>query len=71
MRVRVDPTQCGCSGYCVRLVPEVFSLGEGGVAHAIESEVLPSLMDAVREAAAVCPTSAISVDESAVERAGS
>jgi len=70
MRVRVDPTQCGCSGYCVRLVPQVFCQGEGGVARAIEGEVLPSLIDTVREAAAVCPTSAISIDEPAVERVG-
>ena len=70
MRVRVDPTQCGCSGYCVRLVPKIFSLGEGGVARAIESDILPNLVEAVREAATVCPTSAISIDESAAERGG-
>ena len=64
MRVRVDRTQCGCSGYCARLVPSVFHIGADNVAQAIETEVPTNLEAAVREAATVCPTGAIVVDGS-------
>jgi ferredoxin len=64
MRVRVDRTQCGCSGYCARLVPSVFHIGADNVAQAIETEVPPNLEAAAREAATVCPTGAIVVDGS-------
>ena len=64
MRVRVDRTQCGCSGYCARLVPSVFRIGDDNVAQAIEGDVPPSLVEAVREAATVCPTGAVVIDDS-------
>ena len=64
MRVRVDRTQCGCSGYCARLVPSVFHIGDDKVAQAIDADVPPELTGAVREAATVCPTGAILIDES-------
>ena len=70
MRVRVDRTQCGCSGYCVRLVPSVFRMGGGNVARAIENDVSPGLEDAVREAATVCPTGAILIDAPGTDHAG-
>jgi ferredoxin len=63
MRVRVDRTQCGCSGYCARLVPSVFHIGDDNVARAIETDVPRSLADAVREAATVCPTGAVVIDD--------
>ena len=61
--MRVDRTQCGCSGYCARLVPSVFRIGADNVAQAIETEVPPGLEAAVREAETVCPTGAVVVDE--------
>ena len=64
MRVRVDRTQCGCSGYCARLVPSVFRIGDDSVARAIETDVPPSQVEAVREAATVCPTGAVLIDDS-------
>lgn len=64
MRARVDRTQCGCSGYCARLVPGVFHIGDDSVAQAIETDVPVRLEEAVREAATVCPTGAIMIEQS-------
>jgi ferredoxin len=64
MRVKVDRTQCGCSGYCARLVPGVFHIGDDHVAQSIEADISPSLVEAVREAARVCPTGAVVIDDS-------
>ena len=63
MRVRVDRTQCGCSGYCARLVPDVFHIRDDSVARAIETDVPQRLVEAVREAATVCPTGAIVIED--------
>ena len=63
MRVAVDPTQCGCTGYCARLVPAVFTQEPGQAAKAIAGEVPAALADHVREAASVCPTNAIVVED--------
>jgi ferredoxin len=63
MRVRVDRTQCGCSGYCARLVPGVFHIGDDSVAWAIGTDVPQHLVEAVREAATVCPTGAVVIED--------
>jgi ferredoxin len=63
MRVTVDETQCGCTGYCARLVPSVFSQAPGQAARTIAGEVPAAVVDPVREAAAVCPTNAIVIEE--------
>jgi ferredoxin len=63
MRVAVDPAQCGCTGYCVRLLPEVFSLVDGETARAVAGDIPAHLIAAVREAAEVCPTNAIRIEE--------
>jgi ferredoxin len=57
--VTVDPLRCGCTGYCVRLAPDVFRLPESGPAEVMISRLDADLADSAREAAAVCPTNAI------------
>ena len=59
MIVSVDPLRCGCTGYCVRLAPDVFRLPELGSAEVLIARPDAGLADLAREAAAVCPTNAI------------
>ena len=56
--VTVDPLRCGCTGYCVRLAPDVFRLPESGPAEVVIAHPAAGLADSAREAAAVCPTNA-------------
>jgi ferredoxin len=62
MRVSIDPLRCGGTGYCQRLLPEVFRLPPGGPAEVREAPG-PELAERVREAEALCPTRAIRVEE--------
>jgi ferredoxin len=57
--VTIDPLRCGCTGYCVRLAPEVFRLPESGPAEVVVAHPDAELANSAREAAAVCPTNAI------------
>ncbi|SPF01575.1 ferredoxin [Streptomyces sp. MA5143a] len=64
MKVRVDTTRCCGAGQCVLLAPEVFDQrDEDGIVVLLTPEPAPPHHPAVREAAAVCPTSAITVAE--------
>jgi len=63
MTVTVDPLRCGCTGYCVRLAPAVFRLDPVQPARVILVNPEGSTADTAREAAAVCPTNAIVIDE--------
>ena len=51
----------GCIGLCQGTCPDVFSIGDDGVAHAIEGDV-PGAEDSAEEAADSCPVSAITVE---------
>jgi ferredoxin len=63
MRVTVDPRQCGCTGYCARLAPSVFTQAPGEAARTIPGAVPTDMVEPVREAAAVCPTNAIVIQD--------
>jgi len=58
MKFHVNENCIGC-GLCASTCPEVFTLTDEGVAHAIEDEVSGSTVDAAKEAAENCPVSAI------------
>jgi ferredoxin len=63
MKVRVDDGKCCGAGQCVLLAPEVFDQrDEDGIVVLLDPEPAPDLRPAVREAAAVCPAAAITVD---------
>ncbi|MFF4621923.1 ferredoxin [Nonomuraea jabiensis] len=63
MNVTVDTDKCCGAGQCVLLVPEVFDQGEDdGIAILLDPSPAEPLHAAVREAAAVCPASAIVLD---------
>ena len=64
MRVRVDPAQCDGYGKCNKVAPTVFPLDEYGYAQLDEFvDVLPEMEEKVREAAGVCPTAAVIIEE--------
>ncbi|MEV4096472.1 ferredoxin [Streptosporangium saharense] len=64
MKVSVDQTRCCGAGQCVLTVPEVFDQREeDGIVVLLDPEPAEEFRAAVREAAAVCPTSAITVHE--------
>ncbi|NJK32573.1 MAG: ferredoxin [Deltaproteobacteria bacterium] len=63
MRVIVDVEKCCGAGQCVLLVPQVFDQQDDGIVKLLDPTPPKQLHAAVCEAASVCPTSAIRVDE--------
>jgi ferredoxin len=64
MRVKVDADKCQGTGYCTMVSPEVFELGEDGLATVLQSEVDESQRELMLEAQNTCPTQAITVESS-------
>jgi len=63
MKVHVDPDICVGTGSCLSICPEVFELGDDGIAVVKVSEVPAEHEDACREAVENCPVDAISIEE--------
>lgn len=64
MRVRVDREACCGSGQCAMIAPEVFDQDEDdGLVLLLDAAPPEPAHPAVREAAAVCPASAITASE--------
>ena len=62
MRVIVDVSKCCGAGQCVLLAPKVFDQQESGVVILLDEAPPKDLQKALREAASVCPTAAMSVE---------
>ncbi|MEV6996554.1 ferredoxin [Streptomyces sp. NPDC093982] len=63
MKVNVDQGRCCGAGQCVLIAPEVFDQrDEDGIVTLLEPGPAEGLQAAAREAAAVCPASAITID---------
>ena len=63
MKVSIDETLCtGCS-VCVTELPEVFEMGDDGLAKVIMASPESELADKAKEVAPMCPASAITVEE--------
>ncbi|MGW1840125.1 ferredoxin [Streptomyces sp. BBFR2] len=68
MRVTVDQDKCCGAGSCVLAAPDVFDQrDEDGIVVLLDARPDAALHEAVREAAAVCPAAAITLEE-ATER---
>lgn len=64
MRVKLDEPRCVASGQCTMIAPGVFDQRDSdGVAVVLDATPGPSLHEAVREAAAMCPAAAILLAE--------
>ncbi|MEU8681158.1 ferredoxin [Streptomyces sp. NPDC048611] len=64
MRVLIDQDRCCGAGSCVLSAPEVFDQREeDGIVLLLDAEPPAALHDAVHEAAAICPASAITVEQ--------
>jgi ferredoxin len=64
MRVIVDTQKCIASGNCVLSAPDVFDQSEeDGIVILLSEHPTPEQADAARQAARVCPSMAILVEE--------
>ena len=63
MRASVDPDTCiGCE-LCPTICPDVFRMGDDGLAHAIVDPVPSGTEGTAKEAAESCPVEAITITE--------
>jgi ferredoxin len=63
MRVVVDYDVCASTGSCMQVCPEVFEVRSDGYLYVLQEEPPEELWDRVREAAELCPTGAITLEE--------
>jgi ferredoxin len=60
-RIEVDRNRCVGSGSCEALAPDVFEVDDDGVLAVLRPEPADDELPAVREAATMCPTRALSL----------
>ena len=63
MRVVVDYDVCASTGSCMQVCPEVFEVRSDGYLYILQEEPPESLRDKVHQAAELCPTAAITVED--------
>ena len=63
MRVTVDFNVCASTGACAQVAPEVFEVRSDGYLYILQEEPTPDLHDKVRQAADMCPTAAITLED--------
>ena len=62
MNVSIDESGCIGCGLCTQVCPDVFEMGDSGVAEVIMEEVPENLEDSAQEAADSCPVEVITVE---------
>jgi ferredoxin len=63
MKVSVDFDMCASTGGCMQICPEVFEVRNDGYLYILQDEPGEELHDKVREAADLCPTAAIQLED--------
>ncbi|MFM9084122.1 MAG: ferredoxin [Actinomycetota bacterium] len=63
MKVKVDFNVCASTGACAQVAPEVFEVRSDGYLYILQEEPTPDLHDKVRQAADLCPTAAITLED--------
>ena len=63
MKVTVDYDMCASTGGCMKICPEVFEVRTDGFLYVLQDEPGEELHDKVREAADLCPTAAIELED--------
>jgi ferredoxin len=63
MKVKVDYDMCASTGGCMQISPEVFEVRTDGYLYILIEEPSEELHAKVREAAELCPTAAIELEE--------
>jgi ferredoxin len=63
MRIAVDRARCTSLGICESLAPEFYEVDDEGALQVLRSDVPVDQRAAVEQAAAGCPTAALSVVE--------
>jgi ferredoxin len=63
MKVVVDYDVCASTGACMQVCPEVFEVRSDGYLYVLQENPDASLRDKVQQAADLCPTGAISIED--------
>jgi ferredoxin len=63
MKAAIDHDMCIGDGVCEDLCPDVFQLGEDGLAYVINDDPAEELYGCIRDAQDACPVSCIAVEE--------
>jgi ferredoxin len=63
MRVVVDYDVCASTGACMQVCPEVFEVRSDGYLYVLQDEPGEELRAKVTEAAELCPTGAITIED--------
>jgi len=63
MKVVVDYDVCASTGACMQVCPEVFEVRSDGYLYVLQENPDESLRDKVQQAADLCPTGAISIQD--------
>ncbi len=63
MKVSVDFDVCASTGACMQVCPEVFEVRSDGYLYVLQENPSDELHDKVHQAADMCPTAAITVED--------
>jgi ferredoxin len=63
VKVSVDFDLCASTGSCMQVCPDVFEVRSDGYLYVLQEEPGPELAAKVNDAADLCPTGAITIQE--------
>ena len=63
MKATIDESLCSGCAVCEETCPEVFEIGDDGIATVLVETVPSGMEDACRDAAEECPSEAITIEE--------